>query len=256
MNCERVIKRLSEYLDEVLDGGANVQVAEHLRQCESCAREFRRLALLRKKLALMGSVRAPDYLRHLVQIRLSNEKGNTLWSRLREAWEYRWSVIRSTEIMWYLPRLLGTVMTSVFFLIIIAAMNPMYLDQNPDRGSVRAAYRQQIPVSVLRNLGLAPMSDQRRPISSSEPMINDLYLLNFSQSISREGQDDTLSVDTVVDPSGTATIQNVLEYPADRNLLYDFNSMLASARYRPASVNGRAVASHLVLTFSKISVYD
>ena len=256
MNCEKVVRRLSEFLDEVLDGDISVRVAEHLQQCESCRREYRRLAMLRQKLASMGPIQAPDFLQHLVRIRLDNEKENTLFARLRDTWEYRWSVIKSTERMWYLPRILGTVMTSVFFVMIIAAMNPIYFDQNSDRGPLPAAYRQQIPMNVLKNLGLSPVGAQRRPISSSEPMINDLYLLNFSQSISREGQDDTLSVDAVVDTSGAAKIQNVLEYPADRTLLNDFNSMLASARCRPASVNGRAVASHLVLTFSKISVYD
>ena len=56
--------------------------------------------------------------------------------------------------------------------------------------------------------------------------------------------------------SGAAKIQNVLEYPADSTLLDNFNNMLISARCRPASHNGRAVDSHLVLSFSKISVYD
>ncbi len=69
-------------------------------------------------------------------------------------------------------------------------------------------------------------------------------------------QDGTISVVTVVDRSGTVKIQNVLEYPADNNLLTKFNDMIESARARPASQNGRAVDAHLVMTFSKISVYD
>ena len=57
-------------------------------------------------------------------------------------------------------------------------------------------------------------------------MINDLYLVYFGQSAMRTGKDDTFSVVTMVDRSGAAKIQNVLEYPADRKLLTDFNSML------------------------------
>ena len=87
-------------------------------------------------------------------------------------------------------------------------------------------------------------------------MIHDLYLLNFGQSASRTSADDSFSVVTVIDRSGTVKISNVLEYPVDKSLLTDFNAMIMSARCRPASQNGRAVDSHLVMNFSKISVYD
>lgn len=256
MNCERVLARLSEFLDEVLDSERAIQVSQHLERCASCLKELQRLATLRKRLSSLGTVHAPDYLQHMVQLRLSSEEQNTLRARLRDALEYRWSVIRTTEGMWYLTRILGTVMTSIFFVMIVASMNPIYFDQNADRGPLPPAYRQQLSASVLKNLGLIPVEAQKRPISPSEPMINDLYLLNFGQSVSRQGRDDTFSVVIVVDRSGAAKIQNVAEYPEDRTLLSSFNSMLVNARYRPASLNGRAVDSHLVLTFSKVSVND
>jgi hypothetical protein len=109
---------------------------------------------------------------------------------------------------------------------------------------------------VLRNLGVITLESQRRPISPSDPGINGLYLLNFGQSVSRARADDSFSVVTVVDRSGTATIQNVLEYPSDTTLLSSFNAMLTSARCRPARHNGRDVDAHLVLSFSVISVSD
>jgi hypothetical protein len=71
-----------------------------------------------------------------------------------------------------------------------------------------------------------------------------------------DGVDDSFTVSAVVDRSGTAKIQNVLEYPADSTLLDSFNDMLTTARCRPARQNGRAVESHLVLSFSMVSVYD
>jgi hypothetical protein len=51
-------------------------------------------------------------------------------------------------------------------------------------------------------------------------------------------------------------IQTVLEYPSDSTLLYNFSELVASARCWPAILNGKAIDSPLVLTFSKISVYD
>lgn len=185
------------------------------------------------------------------------QRGWGAW--FREAWQYRWSRIRTTQKLWYLTRILGTTMTLFFFLVLSSAMSPISIDlpeQISERVGTSQQIRQQLGVSVLKSLGLLSKEAQRRPISPSEPMINDLYLLNFGQSASRAGSDDSFSVVTMVDRSGAATIQNVIEYPADSTLLSNFNSMLVSARCRPASQNGRAVSSHLVLTFSKISVYD
>ena len=103
---------------------------------------------------------------------------------------------------------------------------------------------------------MPPLETQKRPISSSDPQINDLYLLNLAQNASRAGQNDNLSVVAAVDRTGAAKIQGILEYPADSTLLSDVNSMIQSSRWRPATQNGKAVDSHLVLLFSKVSVYD
>ena len=158
------------------------------------------------------------------------------------------------EGLWLATRLAGTTASFVLFFALYTAMSPLYM--TPNGRAAWTSLQQQLPQSVLRNLGLVPVEAQRRPISPSDPTINDLYLLNFGQSVSRRGADDSFSVVTVVDRSGAAKIQNVLEYPADSTLLDNFNSMLISARCRPASLNGRAVDSHLVMSFSKISVYD
>ncbi len=260
MKCRQALLELSSYLDEMLDTERAVQVADHLNVCASCRRQLDRLLLLREKLSALGSVPAPPYLRHLVQLRLENARQDSWRVWLREEWEYRWSKIKTTESMWFLTRIAGTVATCVLFLLIsTAAMSPLYLQLGPsshDRGGPPPNVRQQLGWGVLKNLGLMPVEAQRRPISPSEPRINDLYLLNFGQTASRAGHDDTFSVVAVVDRSGAAKIQDVLEYPADSTLLSEFNSMIQTARYRPASLNGRAVDAHLVMTFSKISVYD
>jgi hypothetical protein len=189
---------------------------------------------------------------------MENARQDSWQTFLREALEYRWSRIRTTEGIWYLTRLLGTAATFVLFLAITSAINPIYIEipaKNVDRG-MPANARALLVQNVLKNLGLMPVEAQKRPISPIEPRINDLYLLNFGQNASRTVEDDSFSVAMVVDRSGAAKIQNVLEYPADSTLLSDFNDMISSARCRPAQQNGKAVESHLVLTFSKISVSD
>jgi hypothetical protein len=260
MLCKKVLPLLSEFFDEALDADTSVQVSQHLNQCLRCRKEFNSLSALHNRLRSLNKVEAPEYLHNLVRHRLANMQRDTWRLRLRNALELRWSKIRTTEGIWYLTRALGTVMTSVFFFLISgAAISPLYVEVNAPPTTRRALinpYGQQVGQNVLMKLGMLPAQAPKMRVVKSDPAINDLYFLNFAQSISQAGKDDTLSVLTVVDPSGAAKIQNVLEYPNDHDLLRNFNEMISSATCRPASENGEPVPSHLVLMFSKISVYD
>jgi hypothetical protein len=255
MKCSYVLRQLSWFLDDVLERDEADNVSEHLEQCDRCHRELERLKRLRRKLASFERPEAPEYLRHLIQLRLGT-KQETWRDLLRDTVELRWSRIRTTESIWYLTRLLGTATTFLFFLAISASMSPIYLGFNQQQGPDRTSFLLTFKEQLFKNLGLTQIEAPQKHSGHTEPRINDLYFLNFSENASRTGKDDTFSVLTVVDRSGAAKIQNVLEYPADQSLLADFNDMLTSARCRPAIQNGRAVDSRLVLSFSKISVYD
>jgi anti-sigma factor (TIGR02949 family) len=254
MLCSKVLKRLSEYLDEVLDNRTAVQLAQHLNQCESCRNEYERLSSLKRELkSLARTVQAPDYLRDLIQVRLAAGRQDPLHMRIRNVLERRWSIIRTTDGIWYLTRVLGTVMTSFLIFLISSAITP--LDVNAHSTNLEPfspAYRQQVGINVLRRLGMQQFELQ----ANRKAAINNQYFLNFGQSVPPSTTKDfNLSVVTVVDRSGTAKVQDVIEYP-DREILSSFNEIIETARCRPASKNGLAVTSHMVLMFSKISVYN
>jgi len=258
MECRKVISRLSLLLDDMLDSQQGRETLQHIDQCQECRREWNRLVELQRKLRALGRAPAPDYLHHMVRARIEAARQRAWQASLQSTIEYRWARIRSTEGMWFLTRLAGTAATCVFFLLISAALTPAYFNiQVPgERGNLSPEARYQLVTGVLKNLGMTPVEAQKKPIGKSDPMIHDLYLLNFGQSASRTSADDSFSVVTAIDRSGSVKISSVLEYPADKSLLTDFNAMIMSARCRPASQNGRAVDSHLVMNFSKISVYD
>jgi hypothetical protein len=259
MKCKRVCRLLSPYLDGMLESGVMHSVRKHVDACDRCRGELRRLESLHQLLSTAEPVAAPDYLHHLLSLRLSLSRRDTWSFWFKEALEYQWSRIRTREMNWYLIRILGTAATFVFFLFITAATRPIYFDlQTPPAGrnAISQDYTYQVRVSLLRNLGYAPIDTQRIAASRREPRMNDFMLVNFGENASRSTSEDSFSVVTVVDRNGTAKISNVIEYPEDEALLDEFNAMLQSAQCRPASQNGRAVDSRLVMTFSKISVYD
>jgi hypothetical protein len=194
-----------------------------------------------------------------VTLRLAQARGESWRSSLKETLESWWSRVRTTEADWYIIRALGTVATCVFFLFITAATRPIYLEipaPTSGRDAISQGYTYQVRVSLLRNLGYAPIDIQRIAASRREPRMNDFMLVSFGENASRRASEDSFSVLTVVDRNGAAKISNVIEYPEDEALLDEFSAMLQLAPCRPASQNGRAVDSRLVLSFSKISVYD
>ena len=260
MRCENVLGQLSLFLDEVLEGDVATAVGQHLRGCLDCKREYVRLSKLRETLRNLPPIETPAYLHSLVDMKIHAAHKESLRSSLRSALEYKWSRIRTTEGSWYLTRLTGVMATFVFFIAIYSAMNPIdlgFVGQFSAQVRLSQAPRsQQLGINVLKNLGLRPLEEQKRPISSSDPKINDLSVVNFSQSTATTSQDDTVSVVAMVDRSGAAKLQDVLEYPADQSLLDAFADWIVSANWRPASRNGRAVDSPLVLTFSKVYVFD
>lgn len=263
MVCKKVLSLLSEFMDEALDAEVAAQVSQHLHQCIRCRAEYETLSTIQARIKSLRGVQVPEHLHTLVHHRIADMKQNSWSNTLRYELERRWSLIRTTETIWYVTRAVGTVMTALFFFLISStAISPLYLTvdaRSEDRGALTLAYGKQVSQNVLANLGMGEERAPRQPqvpVSKNNPAINDLYFLKFEEGNSPQAATDTLTVVTTVDSSGGATIQNVLEYPNNKNLLIKFNEMISSAKCRPASHNGKAVSSDIVMTYSTVSVYD
>jgi hypothetical protein len=262
MVCRKVLRRLSEFIDEALDHNTALQVSQHLNCCESCRKEYESFSNIQKKLRSISITQPPKHLRNLVQIRLSARQDP--WQiRLQNALERRWSIIRTTEGIYYWTKALGTALTTIFFLLIAIAGTPYYMDVNakldenarnqklsPDE------YRQQLATNVLKIFGMESQQSQAQIPGRTDPAIHPQYLRNLGKSVSESSHDDTASVVAAVDPDGAAKTQGVLEYPSDQTLLSSLNEMIETARWRPASKNGQTVPSHMILMFSTISVHN
>jgi len=265
MLCEKVKLLLSEYFDEVLDAETAIQVSQHLDQCIPCRKELDELSAVHSRLRSLSGVRAPEYLRDLLRLRISDMRKNRWQVQLRDALERQWSIIRSTERICYMTRAIGTILTSALFFLIPFSIDPLSSEANsviPERTVYTRAEKQQVALNVLANLGMLEEEYQKGPVSSRQssiksaikPAINEQYLSNFGQRISQTGNDYEFSVVTHVDRSGQAKAQNVLEHPDAQGFLNSFNEVISTGRFAPARKNGETVPSHMILMFSKISV--
>jgi hypothetical protein len=265
MLCEKVVPLLSEFFDEVLDQERAIQISQHLGQCIRCRKEFNSLSDLHTKLRSLERVQAPDYLQSLVKHQLAKEPWR---ARVRNELERYWSVIRTTETMWYATRATGTVIATVFFLLLPSAITP-YISaeaQDAQRASITPAYyclgqqpeyRNNVSRSLTKQLGLAPTQMQSQPGRSAPAALNPLYLVEYGDKFSRETEgrkDDNVSIAATIDRSGAAKVETVLEHPYDETLLTSFRWLISSARFRPASKNGQTVPSTVVFTFSSTFV--
>jgi len=257
MLCQKVLPLLSEFFDGVLDADLAVQVSQHLGHCIGCRKEFDSFATLHNKLRSLDRVQAPDYLHALVQHRLARQPWRASVRNELERW---WSIIRTTEGMWYATRAMGTVMSTVFFFMISSALPFCIQTADPvaQRPPTTFTYGQQVRVnmSVSKIFGVIPSQLALKASRSDPAAINALYLMKYGKTISYGDKEDNFSVLMGVDRSGAAKVESVLQYPEDENLLSNLNEMISSARFRPASEKGRAVPSQLIMTFSKVFVYD
>lgn len=254
MLCEKVLPLLSEYFDEMLDEDTTLLISQHLSQCVLCHREYDGISAVHNRLRSIGREPAPLYLNRLVEQRLADEWTERWSASMRNELERWWSKIKTTEARWYVTRAMGTALMSLCFLLTTSSVAPSYIEAGsvPEESfALTPVYRQQVRNGVLKSFGI-PSQGQRQVKRNAD--LNEIYFVNYGQSIAPSGKNDTFSVVTEVDRSGAAKIQNILEYPADEDLLTTFSEMIASARFRPASRNGESRSSHVVFMVSKVMV--
>jgi hypothetical protein len=256
MLCEKVLPLLSEYFDEVLDAETAIQVSQHLDQCARCRKELSGISAVHDKLRLLNGIRAPEYLHDLVKHQVASLSKNSWRVQLRDALERQWSLIRTIDGTWYANRILGTIMTAMLVVLIANGINPIPVEATapkPERVVNPSDYGKKVFRNVQAKFGRPPAKvPPGRDVQLSA--IHYRYLDEFGKSNPQKGEDDTLSVVASIDQTGRSKIQTVLEPPSDENLLRDLTEVISSARCRPASKNGQAVPSYLVLIVSRIYV--
>ena len=74
MNCQKIIKLLNPYVDQVLDAESIQQVEEHLRSCPTCQDEYLRLKEMVASLNLLPQVSTPQNLTQIIMTKISQEE--------------------------------------------------------------------------------------------------------------------------------------------------------------------------------------
>jgi len=79
MNCQKIIKLLNPYVDQVLDAESTQQVEEHLKSCPTCQAEYLRLKEMVASLNFLPQVSAPQNLTQNIMAKISQEEIQSSW---------------------------------------------------------------------------------------------------------------------------------------------------------------------------------
>jgi anti-sigma factor RsiW len=88
MECERIRRKLSPFLDGELTDEESHFVAAHLENCSSCAQECEELERLGELLSNLEPAAAPAYLYRRVEEKAGRPVSESLWPRLVRRFVY------------------------------------------------------------------------------------------------------------------------------------------------------------------------
>lgn len=74
MNCQKIIKLLNPYIDQVLDAESTQTVEAHLKSCPACQDEYLRLKEMVASLNLLHQVSTPQNLTQNIMAKISQEE--------------------------------------------------------------------------------------------------------------------------------------------------------------------------------------
>ncbi len=73
MNCQKIIKLLNPYVDQILDAESTQQVEEHLKSCSACYEEYLKLKQVVSALNSISPQPAPENLTENIMAKISQE---------------------------------------------------------------------------------------------------------------------------------------------------------------------------------------
>jgi hypothetical protein len=231
--CTSIQSSFSAYLDGAVNGHLMQEISRHIEgfedegkrinPCEACAREFAAWRLTQNALALLRPAKAPADLSLKLRLAISRESARRefrLLDRLSLAWD---NAVRPM-LLQISAGVAGTVVLVGGIMLLMGFVAP--------------------PPQVLANdepLGAITAPHYLYSITSPGAIITD--------------RDTAVIVEASVNSLGRVYDYTIVSGPQDDAVRTQVANQLLGSVFQPASVFGLPVRSHVVVTFSGISVH-
>jgi hypothetical protein len=238
MKCPTVRANLAGYMDDAIDGAAQVrnrvQVREHLDGCAGCREELERFRKLSALLSRVPRSLPPVDLATRIRVAAAQSPDRrdapSTWRRMRDRAEILLdNVFRPIT----LPATGGFVSAILVFVVVLQLIVP---------GITVRAVQNDVPLNILRPAELITLSD-------------------YPQAWDTEQHDSELALphglllDVTVDAHGGMVGYQIISGPHSVDLRHQLDQMLLFSRFRPMMSFGRPTAGgHVILSFSAVHV--
>ena len=222
--CNKVLARLTDYLDGRMTGLEMQKIDAHLAACAGCAREWEAQGALQASLASLGPVPGPPDLPLRIRVALSQERARGR-RNIFVAWDLAWKntvgpfLLQAGAGFASATLLLGTVV-----LLITVFAKPEAALATPDE----------------------PLGNATAPRL--------LYFSNAQGGNQMDAIDGPVLVEVYVNDAGEVYDYRILSGPVDDATRTQVENLLLFSRFAPARFFGQPVRGLAVLSFSGVSV--
>ncbi len=221
MNCARMKKLFSPYLDGRVSGSEMRALARHVEECAACAREYAAMQRTQQLLASLGPKKAPADLALKLRVAISREAAHARRPR------FEGMLVRLENLLnaFMDPATAGLVSAVLFFGLLLGFF--------------------ALPAELRASNGDVPLMLYTGP---------QLERSAFGTTLGNM-DDEAVVVEAYVDANGRIEDYRILSQPDDaKAVLPQLKNLLIFTTFRPALSMGRPTSGTAVLSFSKISV--
>ncbi|MBI4445334.1 MAG: hypothetical protein HY645_05430 [Acidobacteria bacterium] len=235
MKCRQVRRKIQESLNAALTHHNQVVLEGHLEKCLECRQYSAELYWIRQAVSISEPL--PRSLSDQLWLRIERQLYVGMGERLRLAVDRFLTFWKDLEPITLWTRLGAVPITLLFFLVLIRQFPPV----QADRLSLPVLSLLQSSVSVFPRAHVTEV-----PVLQKREQFNGLVRIVW-----RTPYEDSLSVVAEISPEGRAEIEDVLQYPKNRNLLEALDVALRRSFFE----TGSATRPFLIYSFQKIDVY-
>lgn len=221
MNCARMRKLFSPYLDGRVSGSEMHALTRHVEQCAECGREFAAMQRTQQLLSHLGTKKAPADLALKLRVAISREASQ----KRRPRFEGLVVRLQNELNAFMVPATAGLISAVLIFGLLLGFF--------------------ALPAELRASSGDVPLMLYTGP---------QLEQSAFGTSLGNM-DDEGLVIEAYVDANGRVEDYRILSQPAEAEaVLPQLKNLLIFTTFRPALLMGRPTAGTAVLSFSKISV--
>jgi hypothetical protein len=257
MECKKFEERASEYLDRRLDEDEATEYGSHLSACANCRAHLSEIQAVSLALKRSAEPEMPHELHGYIMNEVARHAGREI---SMEQSLFEWLLKLNPRPLSYAT---GVVVSAILFAFILSAVKPI-----PVLGTASASTRQSDAIQVVtspeeeynayNDIPLDQNLDNNDLSYELPRVLDDSAFVSFNHISYEQPGSDGIALLVEVSPDGRGELVEVLSDPPHNppspQLVEELWWSLSKRTFQPAMVEGRPVATRIVVLVEKMDV--